>query len=450
MKKLKLILLILISCYFTFSQNRMTIAVYSLTSNNVISEEEAQILTNHLRASVINYPQYNLLDRSQMNEILKEQGFQQSGCTSNECVIEAGQLLGVQKMLTGSVGKFGKLFTIELRIIDVETGRIELTATHNFQGELEKLLTDAIPAALEKLLGSPVINQLPDNVTSLTIESRPEGADIYLNGQNIGTTPYTYNNINSGIYDIKIKKPGFLDYSQNFTIYPAEKRRLNAILINANGFITVTGNPIGATILIDGKPFGILPIYDKVISIGDHRLIVRQKNYASHYRRIQIQPAYTSKYEIYLNPQRINWSALRYGAGLNFFYAVNREIYAIPISIYFGYPSKSSHSLGCRMDFWKTSHYNYRINSFNLYFLYQYIPDFFKYSFLEVALGYGRKEMHHRIWNDIYDVNIYPSAQLGIFRSWPIRNKLYMNAGIQLAMYTSEYFGPRIVVNFNL
>jgi len=115
---------------------------------------------------------------------------------------------------------------------------------------------------------------------------------------------------------------------------------------------------------------------------------------------------YNSKYEIYLNSRRINWSTFQYGAGLNFFYAVNREFYAILISINLKYPYKPRHSLGCRMDFWKISYNNYHINVFNLFFFYQFTPDFLKQAYLEAALGYGRKEMRNRYFEDIYDVNI--------------------------------------------
>ena len=55
-----------------------------------------------------------------MGEVLKEQGFQQSCCTSNECVVEVGQLLGVQQMISGSIGKVGDIFTVSVRIIDIK------------------------------------------------------------------------------------------------------------------------------------------------------------------------------------------------------------------------------------------------------------------------------------------------------------------------------------------
>jgi hypothetical protein len=87
-----------------------------------------------------------------MEAILVEQSFQQTGCTSDECLVEAGKLLGVQKMLAGSVGKFGTVYTIELRIIDVQSGKIEASATYDYRGEMEKLLLEGCTQAIGKVL----------------------------------------------------------------------------------------------------------------------------------------------------------------------------------------------------------------------------------------------------------------------------------------------------------
>ena len=59
-----------------------------------------------------------------MVEILKEQGFQQTGCVSNECVVEIGALLGVQQMISGSIGRVGETYTIDIELISVQTGEI--------------------------------------------------------------------------------------------------------------------------------------------------------------------------------------------------------------------------------------------------------------------------------------------------------------------------------------
>ena len=37
-----------------------------------------------------------VIEREMMEEIIKEQGFQQSGCSTDECMVEVGKLIGVE------------------------------------------------------------------------------------------------------------------------------------------------------------------------------------------------------------------------------------------------------------------------------------------------------------------------------------------------------------------
>ncbi|MDP2863799.1 MAG: CsgG/HfaB family protein [Desulfobacterales bacterium] len=69
---------------------------------------------------------YEVIDRGNMNKILKEQKFQMSDCVAQECKVEAGQILGVGKIVNGSVGMVGKVYYLTLQLIDVKTGKGEL------------------------------------------------------------------------------------------------------------------------------------------------------------------------------------------------------------------------------------------------------------------------------------------------------------------------------------
>lgn len=84
--------------------------------------------------SYLKLGKFDVIERSRMNDILQEQGFQQSGCTNTECAIEAGQLIGVSKIVVGSVDKVGTIYTVDIRMVNVATGKIEKTATEDCQG----------------------------------------------------------------------------------------------------------------------------------------------------------------------------------------------------------------------------------------------------------------------------------------------------------------------------
>jgi len=58
-----------------------------------------------------------------MTKILAEQAIQQTGCTDQDCAVKLGRLLNVQRMLVGSLGKFEDSYVVNVRVVDIETGR---------------------------------------------------------------------------------------------------------------------------------------------------------------------------------------------------------------------------------------------------------------------------------------------------------------------------------------
>jgi len=133
------IVILLISFTSVLSEVQTSIAILSLRGNG-ISASEARILTDELRTVLVQTGKYNVLERNNMESILEEQGFQMSGCTSADCAVEAGKLLGVNKMLAGSIGKLGTLYNISIRTFNVETGKIDKTVSRRHSGSIEQLL----------------------------------------------------------------------------------------------------------------------------------------------------------------------------------------------------------------------------------------------------------------------------------------------------------------------
>ncbi len=118
-----------------------------------VSAQEARVLTNRLGTHMVQLGRYQVIERGQMEQILNEQDFQMTGCTSNECAVEIGQLIGARQMLAGSFGKLGTVYTIDMRIIDVVTGRITRTASYDIEGSISRLLTEGLAEAVKRIAG---------------------------------------------------------------------------------------------------------------------------------------------------------------------------------------------------------------------------------------------------------------------------------------------------------
>ena len=79
-----------------------TVAVLDFDANG-IPEYEVETLVERLRSELPNTGAVRLVDRKMLENILKEQGLQQSGCTTDECAAQIGELLGAKYMIIGSI-----------------------------------------------------------------------------------------------------------------------------------------------------------------------------------------------------------------------------------------------------------------------------------------------------------------------------------------------------------
>jgi len=108
-------------------ETRPTVAILDFEGQD-ISVQEVQTLTERMRTEIGNTNAVRLIERKAIESIMAEQGLAQSGCVTDECAAEVGQLLGVQFMINGSIGKIGDSFTIDVKMFSVETGATERSA----------------------------------------------------------------------------------------------------------------------------------------------------------------------------------------------------------------------------------------------------------------------------------------------------------------------------------
>ena len=120
-----------------------------------ISQDVSKALTNRFRDELVKANKYRVIERGKMEEILQEQAFQQTGCTSDECAVEIGKLLSVQQIILGSISKVGKLSSVSIRIVSVETGEITKSINYDHGGEIDGLLTRGMKNVVLELLGKP-------------------------------------------------------------------------------------------------------------------------------------------------------------------------------------------------------------------------------------------------------------------------------------------------------
>jgi len=135
------------------------IAVLDLEITGNIDKSISRPLTDSIRYEIVNLPDqmYEVFDRTNMDKIFKEQGFQQSVCSQPGCAVELGRILGVGEIITGTVSKIGRTYYLSISLINVENGKIEGIAEDTCKCELDELISvskhlaiDLIKSSIEK------------------------------------------------------------------------------------------------------------------------------------------------------------------------------------------------------------------------------------------------------------------------------------------------------------
>jgi len=121
--------------------NTPSVAVLDFEAKG-IPKYEAETLTERLRTEIANTKAFRITDRKLLDKIINEQALQQSGCTTDECAAEVGQLLGAQYMISGSIGKLGSTYTIDIKLVSVTTGSAERAKSISFKGPIAGLIIE--------------------------------------------------------------------------------------------------------------------------------------------------------------------------------------------------------------------------------------------------------------------------------------------------------------------
>lgn len=134
-----------------YPQYESTVAILTFDARQGISSDEALLLTDRFAAELDRTRAYQLVPRSRMKEIMEFQAYSLA-CSSVECAVEAGQHLGVEYMIYGSIGRIGSMYTINVYIAGVEQATVVAGATADYDGRIEKLLTEGMSDAVDKLM----------------------------------------------------------------------------------------------------------------------------------------------------------------------------------------------------------------------------------------------------------------------------------------------------------
>tara|TARA_X000000950_G_scaffold129041_1_gene161169 strand:+ start:902 stop:2053 length:1152 start_codon:yes stop_codon:yes gene_type:complete len=175
------ILLAIIS--HSLSAQLQTAAVVSVyTQGAKISPDMAESV---LRVVTTKTEQFNVIDKLDLQEIIKENEIDVSNCFGKKCLLTVGKAAKVNKVITGSIESLGKKIVVTVKILNVQSGEYDKVTVEEFIN-LDTEIQSMVQIVVNKALG---IENSPELLNSLVYYNQPPEAPItYLknNGPRMG------------------------------------------------------------------------------------------------------------------------------------------------------------------------------------------------------------------------------------------------------------------------
>jgi hypothetical protein len=129
------------------------IAVWDLEAAN-IPAPYTKVLTSNIVSEISKLKKYEVYSQENVRTLAGWAAEKMKlGCTDTQCLTALGQM-DIGKLISGNVGKVGKIYSVSLNLFDTQNARAENAVSEDCQSEDD--LIPLIRQAVRKLLGEPV------------------------------------------------------------------------------------------------------------------------------------------------------------------------------------------------------------------------------------------------------------------------------------------------------
>ncbi len=147
MRRRYVILLLICLSFNCFAQvPKQRIAVLDpVVSGNSVGDGIQITIRELVSAAIVNMGQYQVVERSLIEQVMKEQAFSNSGAVDDAQATELGKLVGANKVAVSIVTQVGNQIMLSLKLLDVKTATVESQQVKVLSSET--LLTSVEPMA---------------------------------------------------------------------------------------------------------------------------------------------------------------------------------------------------------------------------------------------------------------------------------------------------------------
>lgn len=128
---------------------------FSRLRKSGLSVEDAETYSMHLQIALTEATQWEVTDFSVTRTLLLERGGNEN-CNNAQCATINGQLLSVDYVCFGTIETIGKTFSLNVQIVDVNTGRLVANVSKFFKGKQKVFIKKTIPTIAQQLASAVI------------------------------------------------------------------------------------------------------------------------------------------------------------------------------------------------------------------------------------------------------------------------------------------------------
>ncbi len=217
-----------------FAEKRIAVLPFDVPDSRPDMKQFGVGITDTITIALGNVKEYIMIDRSQLQNILKEQTIQHSGFIDSEKAVKLGKLMGAEVLIIGAIQHEGATYRITARLTEVESGKIikAVQVTGNSIFDLQDKLAFEIIGQIDCTLTDKLIIKMKKIINATR---NVNAYDLYIKGRNeyLLFTQKGYEEAIS-LFDKA------LQLDQNYTLALASKAEAQALLSSE---LEVNGKP---------------------------------------------------------------------------------------------------------------------------------------------------------------------------------------------------------------
>jgi TolB-like protein len=136
---------------------------------------------------------------------------------------------------------------------------------------------------------------------ALKVNSEPSGAEVWVEGEKVGSTPYANPQKPSGSYEVRVVRESYLTWKQDLTVKDGQETARMARLEQNFGGLAVTSEPPGAAIELNGRATReVTPHTFEVLEPGVYTVKLTREGYGDALERASVQNRQTARLNLAL------------------------------------------------------------------------------------------------------------------------------------------------------